>query len=329
MIESPDTPTAAKEPLAAAPKGGLGRSASEANDVENPLPEPTHGRNARTCIGCSERAEPHELVRLVLGPDGEVAVDAAGGGFGRGAHVHARTACLTQAASRGLLRATKGQAERVALMFREEGAIVTSEGAALSAQALGLAIEEAMARRIAGLLGTAVRTRTIRVGSDAASGAWFSGDAALMVVAIDAAAARDLGAVREAVSKGSAVAWGTKQTLAGALARSKSTAEGVGVLALTDTRIAEAVRDAVEKSLGAHGAAVAAKRPNAASGALANHKANKEQRMQSRGELSTTGRGVTARATQTTNQSNVESRRVGRASGRRARVKQAVAERSE
>ena len=61
----------------------------------------------RTCVGCGERVEiPRSespssvLVRLVLGPGGEVAVDAAGGGFGRGAHVHPRPGCVEKAALR-------------------------------------------------------------------------------------------------------------------------------------------------------------------------------------------------------------------------------------
>jgi predicted RNA-binding protein YlxR (DUF448 family) len=66
-----------------------------------------HAPHERTCVGCGERCAPGELIRLVLAPSGEIAVDAAGGGFGRGAHVHARGACLRQAATRGLLRATK------------------------------------------------------------------------------------------------------------------------------------------------------------------------------------------------------------------------------
>lgn len=201
----------------------------------------------RTCVGCGEHAPPGEMVRLVLGPSGEIAVDAAGGGFGRGAHVHARAACLAQAVSRGLLRATKGKAQSVSVAVKEGGEIAASEPSPLSAAALAQAIQDAMARRIAGLLASAVRVRHARIGADAVTGAWHAGEAALVVVATDAAATRDLTAVREAISAGVAVAWGSKQSLASALLR-RPTQEGVGAVAITDAGIAAAVRDAVEKS---------------------------------------------------------------------------------
>jgi predicted RNA-binding protein YlxR (DUF448 family)/ribosomal protein L7Ae-like RNA K-turn-binding protein len=237
--------------------------------LTEPRPEPQSPKpHERTCVGCGERAPATELVRLVLGPSGEIAVDAAGGGFGRGAHVHPRAACLEQAASRGLLRATKGNARSVSVAVKatsglrdatsapsaprpnEAAEISTSEPSPFSAAALMQSIQDAMARRIAGLLASAVRVRHVRIGADAATSAWREGVAALVVVATDAAAARDLTAVREAVAAGAAVAWGTKQSLAAALLR-RATPEGVGVVAITDTGIAAAVRDAVEKSMGA------------------------------------------------------------------------------
>jgi predicted RNA-binding protein YlxR (DUF448 family) len=233
-------------------------SASAAPGADGQSGETSSNRSARetsrerTCVGCGERAAPADLVRLVLGPGGEVAVDAAGGGFGRGAHVHARAACLAQAVSRGLLRATKGQARSVSVAVREGGelsAFGSSPGPSpLSAAALVQAIQDAMARRIGGLLVSAVRGRHARIGADAVTGAWRTGEAALILVATDAAAAAGLGAVREAIGAGAAVAWGTKQSLAAALLR-HSTPEGVGAVAITDAGIAAAVRDAVEKSM--------------------------------------------------------------------------------
>ncbi len=222
-----------------------------------------HAPHERTCVGCGERCAPSELVRLVLAPSGEVAVDAAGGGFGRGAHVHARGACLRQAVTRGLLRATKGKASSVSVAVKEGKDVMTSEPRPIDADALAQAIEAAMARRIAGLLGTCVRTKKARIGSDAATSAWGSGEAALLVVATDATAAASLGAVRDAVASGAAVAWGTKESLAAALHRPER-AEGVGVLAITDTRIAEAVRDAVEKAMGARSDAGSRRAPRGA-----------------------------------------------------------------
>ncbi|MEZ4295339.1 MAG: DUF448 domain-containing protein [Polyangiaceae bacterium] len=235
------------------------QAAPEEGAKDAARPESGRAGSERTCVGCGERAEPGEMVRLVLGPGGEVAVDAAGGGFGRGAHVHARAACLAQAAARGLMRATKGKAASVSLAVREGGEVSAGEASALSAAALGKAVEEAMSRRIVGLLTTAARTRAARIGADAASAAWRAGEAELVVVSTDAAAAAELSAVREAVSEGAAVAWGTRETLAAALMRRPSEA-GVAVVAITSAGIADAVRDAVEKTMGARGAEQASAR---------------------------------------------------------------------
>jgi predicted RNA-binding protein YlxR (DUF448 family) len=277
----------------------------------------------RTCVGCGEHGEPGDMVRLVLGPSGEIAVDAAGGGFGRGAHVHARGSCLRQAVTRGLLRATKGQASSVHVAVKEGGDLVASEAVPLTAGALAQAIEAAMARRIAGLLGTAVRTRKLSLGADAVTGAWHRGEAALVIVATDAAAGADLGAVREAVSAGAAVSWGTKVSLAAALLR-PARAEGVAVVAITDTRIADAVRDAVEKAMGARSDDGVRRSPAAGAdrraGSGAPHGAPK------RGGRDKDG------ATSGDNRSKVSVRRAGRAPGRRVRRaqgKMAVVERSE
>lgn len=286
-----------------------------------PESERPHLAHERTCIGCGERSAPGDLVRLVLGPAGEVAVDAAGGGFGRGAHVHARAACLAQAATKGLARASKGKAASVSVAVKEGDAIGTTEAAPLTAASLAQAIETAMARRILGLLAAAVRTKKVRIGSDAVTGAWNGGDAALVVVATDAAAAKDLTAVREAVASGAAVSFGTKESLAGALFRTKGAGgdvhgadRGVAVAAITDTRIASAVRDAVEKTMGAHGAG-----RSVPSGRAGGSRESKRA-----GKVATQKKGF---------QSKVGAQRAGRASGRqqlrRAQGQKAVAERSE
>ena len=73
--------------------------------------------------------------------------------------------------------------------------------------------KRAMDRRIEGLLAAAVRSRRLARGADAVTGACRRGEAALVVVACDAAAAAELTEVRRAVAEGRAVAWGTKQRL--------------------------------------------------------------------------------------------------------------------
>ncbi len=206
--------------------------------------DPSVGR-ARTCVGCGE-PEPlssaraaggklaklalRPLVRLLLGPGGEIAVDTGArgktAGFGRGAYVHAEPRCIAAAAQRGLLRAAKGPA----LMGGER----------VTAQGLTRAITEAYERRSLSLLSTAKRAGKLDVGSSRVVESTRRGHAHLVIVATDAAAAADMFEVRDAVSAGRALAWGSKQELAARLGGA-AYSEGVGVVAVTDTRIAGAL----------------------------------------------------------------------------------------
>src|SRR3954467_6374350 len=59
--------------------------------------------SVRTCIGCRQRAEKRELLRVVAGDRGvgrEVIPDPAGRAPGRGAHLHPTTGCLELALRR-------------------------------------------------------------------------------------------------------------------------------------------------------------------------------------------------------------------------------------
>jgi predicted RNA-binding protein YlxR (DUF448 family) len=59
--------------------------------------------SVRTCIGCRERAEKLELLRVVVGDRGagrEVVPDPAGRAPGRGAHLHPTPECLELAVRR-------------------------------------------------------------------------------------------------------------------------------------------------------------------------------------------------------------------------------------
>ncbi len=163
-------------------------------------------RHARTCVGCGEtvaRDEAVDLVRLVLGPrspDGAapVAVDFGGGvggtrSGGRGAHVHARSACLAKAAKSGIARSFKTKVE------------VTSDD-------LVRQIQEGSDRRITGLLAGAWRARMLAAGADAVTAALDKG-APLAVVATDAGSLVERGAIARAIAEGRAVAWKDKQTL--------------------------------------------------------------------------------------------------------------------
>lgn len=152
-------------------------------------------RTERTCAGCGQHAAAEELVRVVHDPSsGEVAVDLAGGGFGRGAHFHPSVACVTKAVKSGLARVFK--------------APITAD-----AKALADAIVVAADRRIEGLLGGANRARQLAVGSDVVVEAIREGRAELVVVARDAAAAAKLAEVERAIASGKAIAWSDKKVL--------------------------------------------------------------------------------------------------------------------
>jgi ribosomal protein L7Ae-like RNA K-turn-binding protein len=160
------------------------------------------------------------MVRLVVSPEGEVAVDMAGGQFGRGAHLHASPRCLV-AAPRGLSRS-----------FRRSIAVTP--------KALASAIVAAADRRARGLLSSAARSEWIEVGADRAGKAFESGSAYLLVVARDAAAGASTGPVLRAIADGAAVAWGTKEELGALVGKSE-----VAVLGVTSERLAVALRTVV------------------------------------------------------------------------------------
>jgi predicted RNA-binding protein YlxR (DUF448 family) len=199
----------------------------------------------RTCVGCGQRADAHEadLVRLVLGPGGEIAVDPGDGGFGRGAHVHVRPACLQRAATAGLARAAKAKP-----MWRGDD----GELAPLSEAQLRAGIADVFARRVDALLGTAKRARTLHVGADAVV-ALLQRTPALVVVACDAASGADTDEVRQAVAEGRALAWGTKITL-GAACRGGGP-EGVAVVGIESPQLGAAVKAAVAVVTAASGGA--------------------------------------------------------------------------
>jgi ribosomal protein L7Ae-like RNA K-turn-binding protein len=133
------------------------------------------------------------MVRLVL--DGSaVVVDLVSRALGRGAHVHARTECIAKACKGGLARSMKTS--------------VRADAQEISGQLAG-----ACDRRIAGLLLAARRTRALAVGVDATLEALAKGDAALVVVASDAASVTRDSRVARAIASGDAVAWKTKSEL--------------------------------------------------------------------------------------------------------------------
>jgi predicted RNA-binding protein YlxR (DUF448 family)/ribosomal protein L7Ae-like RNA K-turn-binding protein len=170
----------------------------------------------RTCVGCGRTDAPDEMIRLVVSPEGEVAVDLAEGHFGRGAHLHASPACLA-GAPRGLARS-----------FRRPLAVKPDD--------LAAAIVGAADRRIRGLISSAARAGRVEVGADMAGQGFDKGKVRLIVVARDAAAGASTSPVRRAVAAGAAVAWGTKGELGALVGKSE-----VAVLGVTSEPIAAAL----------------------------------------------------------------------------------------
>lgn len=223
--------------------------------AENHRGEPAD--HVRTCVGCGKSAPRSEarrasarlqraeeqasaggaaLVRIVIGPDRAIAVDAGDSRFGRGAYVHATPACVA-AAVRGLARAARGN--------------VTLDGLPVTGPSLRAAISASYDRRVAGLLAAAKRARKLECGADAAQAACRAGQGALVVLATDAAQAADLTEARRATKEGRAIPWGTKVALADAVAGAfglstdgRPEARGFGVVAVTDERMARAIKEA-------------------------------------------------------------------------------------
>lgn len=190
-------------------------------------PRPSHEESARapraparTCVGCGKEAAAPQLVRLVNAGDGSVVVDASGGAFGRGAHVHPTPTCLAKA-ERGLSRSFK--------------CAIRAPQAELQA-----AIVAALARRAEGLLATAHRLHRLEVGADAVKALLQTGATPLVVVACDAGSVAQSHEVAALVAKGRVVAWSSRAQLGAALGRSE-----VALFALKDDRLATAFADAI------------------------------------------------------------------------------------
>jgi predicted RNA-binding protein YlxR (DUF448 family) len=189
-------------------------------DRASPAARKPDKASLRTCVGCGRAESPEEMVRLVVSPEGEVAVDLAGGQFGRGAHVHVSPRCLASA-PRGLARS-----------FRRPVPV--------SPEALASTIVAAADRRTRGLLASASRAQEVEVGAERAGQAWESGKARLIVVARDAAAGASTGPVLRAIAAGEAVAWGIKTELGALVGKSE-----VAVLGITSMPLAVALRTVV------------------------------------------------------------------------------------
>lgn len=168
-------------------------------------------------MGCRKQDGPDEMIRLVLGENGELLVDLAGRAFGRGGWVHARLECLSQTARGGGARSFH--------------ATVTSSLPELLAQLRG-----ACDQRVGALLSGARGAARLAIGTDGVEAAFASGQAALILLASDARAAAEAGFLARAGAKGKVVLWGTKAGIGRALGRTDT-----ALVAVTDTGFANAI----------------------------------------------------------------------------------------
>jgi predicted RNA-binding protein YlxR (DUF448 family) len=154
----------------------------------------------RTCVGCRASGPPQDLVRLVVGPEGEVVPDLAGGAFGRGAWVHPRLACVEGAVRGGLSRGLKTQIKTdVPEVLRH--------------------LREAAVRRTFSLLLAAQRAGRAVLGTAALEEAERDGRVELLVLASDAKASADLSAVRRLGQRGRVRLFKSKVELGAAFGR--------------------------------------------------------------------------------------------------------------
>jgi predicted RNA-binding protein YlxR (DUF448 family) len=204
--------------------GEKGKNVQTVTEERNPQ-KPT-----RTCAGCARHEDADAMVRLVRGPGGEIAVDAGGSSFGRGAHVHARPECIAKACKGGLARSFKSS--------------VVADAATLATQ-----IVEAVDRRIVGLLGAAKRSGALAVGADASCDALEGANKqVIVVVASDAGTVVGRDPIADAIASGRAVAWKDKATLGALVGRGEVAVCVVleGGIA-TELSKARAMADAVSK----------------------------------------------------------------------------------
>ncbi len=182
------------------------------------------GDPVRTCAACRKEAPKAELIRWVRNEDGSVFPDLSGRSFGRGAWTHATSACLKQL-PKALSRSFKVKVE-------EDG------GAALQL------LRQAAEHRVSLLLGALRRQRLGIYGTDAVSEAVLTGKVFLVLVAKDARAAAEAPAVRQAVTEGMALAWGTKELFGGLFDRGE-----IGVVGVTDRGLAKGLFGAIAMAL--------------------------------------------------------------------------------
>lgn len=128
----------------------------------------TDSEARRTCVACRGEAERDELVRLVAGPEGQIAVDLRARLPGRGAWVHATPECV---------RKLEAEPRRLSAALRAEG---------LATAGLFDQLRGAVVRQVLDGLSLAARAGVLIGGADVVSQALADGRVAELIVAQDA-----------------------------------------------------------------------------------------------------------------------------------------------
>jgi uncharacterized protein len=139
-----------------------------------PLPNDTADEPERRCVISGERGPASGLVRLALGPDGQVAADVRARAGGRGAWIGVDRTTFDAAHAKGKLKGALSRAFKT-------GEIDVPDD-------LGARIETALARNAIDRLGLEARSGMLLTGSEKIEQAARSGKVRLLLHASDAAA---------------------------------------------------------------------------------------------------------------------------------------------
>ncbi len=165
---------APNDPLGGKTEGGVPAQAGTQLDSDSgPGPKPGHDPE-RTCVLSRRSGSRDELIRLALGPDGEIAPDVRARAPGRGAWIGVDRATLEAAQAKGKLKGALARA------FKTDALTIPAD--------LGARIEAALQQHALDRLGLEARAGNLVTGSDRIDNAARRGEVALLIHAGDAGA---------------------------------------------------------------------------------------------------------------------------------------------
>ena len=161
-------------PLSSSPAkaGAQGDAVAAPNGTPGPRPSPGNSEPERTCILSRVARPKEELIRLALGPDGQVAPDVRARAPGRGAWIGVDRKSLDEANIKGKLKGALSRA------FKTNALDVSAD--------LGERIEQALRQQVLDRLGLEARGGTLINGSEKVEIAARQGKVHLLIHASDA-----------------------------------------------------------------------------------------------------------------------------------------------